>query len=797
MTHDEHLVPARTGRDLDATLADLTQSKPYANRYSRYGSAPADTNIKQYLFIVLKRKWLILSILLVVTSLATIQAYRDPSVYEGVTMVRIEGRSPGVLSTGTGSVLVASQPDPNFWGTQLRLLRNPSLARQVVLTLDLPHDPKFISGQAQSSVFNALKRIFSGDKPTAGASKASPIEPISEAEMNARQFTPEEMAALEPYEDAIAGGLQVDAIEKTSLVNIRFQHTDPVMAQKIANTLADVFVKNNMDAITAGSSTAEMQLSQQIAKIQEKIRGEERGRFEFAKAHNLPIDASRPGADLEGMRLATYSAQLLEAENNTRTQTAIYNAAVNAPDPFSAPEVQSDQRIQKLRDKVGELEEKLTALKETYTDEWPEVQKVKKQLKAFKDQVDAAPKEVLAGLKSRRDSAIQKQKSLMKAYGSQHGTTIQQTKDQIDMANLTQALTTHQPYFATLMQRFRELKVTSGSGTNSEVHIATYSRPGVLTGPARMRTIALALILSLVAGIGLAFLLDFFDDTMKSVDDVDRYLHLPALALIPSVMADKQKLHGAIEPRTNTAMTALAMVKDVRSPVAEAYRHLRTSLLLSSAGTQPKTILVTSSQPSEGKTTTAINTAFMLAQTGADVLIIDCDLRRPRLHANFNLANTRGLTNYLSGESPIDDLVQAVEKTPSLKLLTSGPIPPNPAELLGSEEMRKLLASLSEKFTHIVVDSPPAISFTDASIISTFVDGVILVVHGGRSSRAVVRRARQQLLDVGAHIFGVVLNNVKAESKGYYGAGYYSSYYQSDYYTEPDDDDAGARATAR
>src|SRR5205823_10707716 len=173
---------------------------------------------------------------------------------------------------------------------------------------------------------------------------------------------------------------------------------------------------------------------------------------------------------------------------------------------------------------------------------------------------------------------------------------------------------------------------------------------------------------------------------------------------------------------------------------------------------------------------------FMLAQTGAEVLIIDCDLRRPRLHANFNLSNTRGLTNYLSGESPIDELLQTVEKTPHLKLLTSGPIPPNPAELLGSEEMRKLLKTLSERFTHILVDSPPAISFTDASILSTMVDGVMLVVHGGRSSRAVVRRAKQQLQDVGAHLFGIVLNNVKLEGSDYY---YYSGYY-SGYYSDED-----------
>jgi capsular exopolysaccharide synthesis family protein len=298
----------------------------------------------------------------------------------------------------------------------------------------------------------------------------------------------------------------------------------------------------------------------------------------------------------------------------------------------------------------------------------------------------------------------------------------------------------------------------------------------------------MAFFLSLLAGIGLAFLLDFLDDTIKTVDDVDRYINLPALALIPAMRNDKARLRGGDAPADPTEATALAMVKDVRSPIAESYRHLRTSLLLSSAGTAPRTILVTSSQPSEGKTTTAINTAFMLAQTGARVLIVDCDLRRPRLHAHFNLPNARGLTNCLSGNaSDVDSVIQDYAPVPNLKLLTSGPMPPNPAELLGSEEMRKLLVTLSEKFNHVIVDSPPAISFTDASILSTFVDGVVLVVHGGRSSRAVVRRAKQQLLDIGANIFGIVLNNVKIEkTQDYYYGGYYG-YYKSSYYTSEEE----------
>jgi capsular exopolysaccharide synthesis family protein len=349
------------------------------------------------------------------------------------------------------------------------------------------------------------------------------------------------------------------------------------------------------------------------------------------------------------------------------------------------------------------------------------------------------------------------------------------------MAEFSQRLETNKQYLNTLLQKQREVQIAQGD-TGSEVNIENYSRvPRSPVGPARLRNVAIAFLLSLVAGIGLAFLLDFLDDTVKSLDDVDRYIHLPALAMIPAGGHRAPRVKGL--PQANpgpSESTALAMVDDVRSPIAESYRHLRTSLLLSSAGQPPRTILVTSSQPSEGKTTTAINTAFMLAQTGAEVLIIDCDLRRPRLHTQFEVANSKGLTTWLSGEKDLDNLLQSYPKTPNLKILTSGPVPPNPAELLGSEEMRRLLGLLSERFAHIIIDSPPAISFTDASILSTMVDGVMLVVHGGRSSRAVVRRAKQQLLDVGAHIFGVVLNNVKVESQDYYYSGYYSNYYSTD-----------------
>jgi len=791
MTQDERLVQARPGRDLDRTLAELTQSKPYGGHY---GASAAEVNLKEYLFVVLKRKWLIMGLVLIITSLATIQAYREPSVYEGATTIKIEQKTPSILQSSSGGGIVIGQSDPNFWGTQLKLLQNETLARQVVLKLDLQHSPTFFGPQGQSTVFASLKRILSNDS----APKASP-PPAASTATNAdamNDLTPEQLAALEPYEDTITANETVEPQPQTNLVTIHYRHTDPQLAQKIADTLAEVFVANNVNILESGTSKNANELAQEIAKYQEQVKQKQQDVFSYAKQYELPL-TDAPSSNLRQQRVATYSSQLLEAENQKRVLQSAYDAAKNSPDPFANPEVQKDERILKLREKITELKDKETGLLQKYTKEWPEVQQVEAQIAQLESELKKAPAEVLTTMKSKADAASSQLQGLQVAYTKESGLTAQQTKNVIELASMRADLASDQQYLNTLFQKRRELNAVSGE-TGTNVSVSNYSRlPRAPVGPQRMKTIVIAFVLSLVAGIGLAFLLDFLDDTIKSVADVDRYINLPALALIPAVRSDKPRLQGnsaALADPNDT--TALAMIKDFRSPIAESYRHLRTSLLLSSAGTAPRTILVTSSQPSEGKTTTAINTAFILAQTGVEVLIVDCDLRRPRLHVHFNISNARGLTNCLSGEaSETDSVIQSYAQLPNLKLLPSGPMPPNPAELLGSEEMRKLLITLSQKFTHVIVDSPPAISFTDASILSTFVDGVILVVHGGRSSRAVVRRAKQQLLDIGAHIFGVVLNNVKIEkTHDYYYGGYYG-YYKSNHYASPEEFEADPDGT--
>lgn len=773
MSQDNRLMPMpAVDRSLDRPLSDIGQVRSYGP------AASEPSQLRDYLFVVLKRKWLILSLCLVVTSLVAIQMFRQPSIYEAATTIRIEQRQKNILQTP--NLVVNAQPDANFWGTQVKLLESPALARQVALSLDLRHNPNFFGAQAQGGIFTAIKRMVAGDSRAARpAPTPKGLSVVDEARLREDPLTPEELAALEPYEDAIIAGEQVEGVIGTNLFMIKFRHTDPEMAQKVANTIAEVFRANNILRATENSTEAEDILTREIAEYQAKIRHDQEALFNFAREKGIPPTTDN-NLNVEAQRLSALSKQLLDAENARKEAQALYLSAKATKDVFSVPEVQKSSRIIGLQERISALEERKAALEVTYTKEWPDVKKLEVAINRLQEETEKAAQDAIIGLQKNYEAAQAHENSVRDRYLEQRGTTNQQTRDQIELTEFMQRLETNKQYLNTLLQKQRELQVAQGDRGN-EVSIENYSRvPRAPVGPPRLRNVMIAFVLSLAAGIGLAFLLDFLDDTVKSIDDVDRYIHLPALALIPSGRGGA-RLKGIPQASPGPGeSTALAMLDDVRSPIAESYRHLRTSLLLSSAGQPPKTILVTSSQPSEGKTTTAINTAFMLAQTGAEVLIMDCDLRRPRLHAQFEVPNSKGLTTWLSGERDLDNLLQKCPKTPNLKILTSGPMPPNPAELLGSEEMRRLLGQLSERFAHIIIDSPPAISFTDASILSTMVDGVMLVVHGGRSSRAVVRRAKQQLLDVGAHIFGVVLNNVKAETQDYYYSGYYSNYYSTE-----------------
>jgi capsular exopolysaccharide synthesis family protein len=439
------------------------------------------------------------------------------------------------------------------------------------------------------------------------------------------------------------------------------------------------------------------------------------------------------------------------------------------------------------------------------TEEAPEVKEIDQQIAAVQKHLNETRTRntgtLLTNLETKYRQALSREELLRTSFNQQKGETVTQNEAAINYRILQQEIATNKGLLDNLLQRSKENDVVL-AGRPNNISVVDYAIvPDSPAGPQRTRSVMMAFVLSLGLGVALALFLEYLDDTVHSTEDVERFLRLPALALIPttgtggtrkrllSPSTSLQKRNGS-----NGAHPELLLHANSRSALAEAYRQLRTSILLSTAGRAPKTLLITSSLPGEGKTTTAVNTAISLAQTSASVLIIDADMRRPRLRSIFDLPDREGLSSILSSDMSPERMLQTIVKDENsgLSVLTSGPIPPNPAELLGSDQMRKLMSFLSSKFTHIVIDSPPISGFTDGVLIASIVDGVLLVVHGGKSSRGVVRRSRQLLLDVGAKIVGVVLNNVSARSHDHY---YYQRYYdQTSYSRDVETESAGTAA---
>jgi capsular exopolysaccharide synthesis family protein len=455
--------------------------------------------------------------------------------------------------------------------------------------------------------------------------------------------------------------------------------------------------------------------------------------------------------------------------------------------------------------KIADLEAEKERLLVEYQENAPEIQEYNKKINSLRDTIQKrqdqnkkdldeyrtrAARDIVTNLQTRYEQAKSEEDKIRAAFNQQYNEAQGENQAAINIRLLEQNVETNRGFLKNLTEQQSTNDIIS-KGTENNISVVDWALPPETPiSPRRLTTVLAALFLSTLFGAGLALFFEYLDDTIKTTEEVENFLQLPALAAIPTIDSMPKRrllLVGADGEADAAAKSELLIHTDSRSALAEAYRQLRTSILLSTAGHAPKSLLITSSLPSEGKTTTAVNTAISLAQTGASVLIIDSDMRRPRLHSVFNISNGEGLSTILSSEmneKEVLDIVQ-YEETAKLHLLPSGPVPPNPAELIGSEQMANLLKVMQKRFTHVVVDSPPIASFTDGVLIASMVDGVILVVHSGKSSRQVVRRSKQLLNDIGAKIFGVVLNNVNLRSQdNYY---YYQSYYHRSNYRHDDE----------
>ncbi|HEV7475661.1 MAG TPA: polysaccharide biosynthesis tyrosine autokinase [Pyrinomonadaceae bacterium] len=771
---------------------------------SRYDAYPGEVSsgynrLHEYWSSVRNHFLLVIGIVVLVTAITTVYMARQPDVYESLSRVQVDLETANNPAIGAlkGNSIFLNTPlqDPTYFNTQITILTSAGLLGRVAKTLDLEHNEAFLRPQStqKRSLWESLKRVAGyGTNP-------APSKPLEDNKLRPSSALARddvvEANHYEPYVEVLQSQLSVKQLNDTRIIEISFRHQDPEIAEKINNMVAETFVLSNLERKTETSNTAGDFLQKRIADLQSEIRHGEEQLINYAKSHQiLSLDASQ---NTVVDRLTGLNKQLLEAENDRKTAESAFRAVL-APGALEAQAEASNNAVVNnsgaaTETKIAELKQRRAQLLLEYTEKYPEVRDLNQQIAMLEKQSGElrtrTQSVVRTNLETRYRQALQKEQSLKDAFQKQRGETLTQNEAAVNYRIIQQEIETNKTLLDGLLQRSKENDVIL-AGTPNNIHVVDHAaRPKIPVGPKRRQAIALAAMFSLILGIALARYLDYLDDSVHSSEDVENFLRLPALAVIPSLGSFTRRrllsaMPGGNKKNGNHNGEELLLNSSQRSSLAESYRQLRTSVLLSSAGGAPKTLLVTSSQPGEGKTTTVVNIATTLSQTGAKVVIIDADMRRPRVHSIFNLDNSNGLSDILSSrmsEAEMLALVQPHQES-GLHVITSGRIPPNPAELLGSEQLRTLINVLQKHFAHVVIDSPPAASFTDGVLLAAVVDGVLLVVHGGSASRHIVRRTKQLLADVGAKILGVVLNNVTLSRQDYY----YNRNYDRNYYANPE-----------
>ncbi len=739
-------------------------------------------HLRDFLVSVRRHLWLIIGITLMTTTLMIVYMARQPDLYEarGQVQVDLETVSAAFSSSKSGAFIVNPVNDPAYFNTQLQILTGQRLLRRVVKTLDLEHDPNFRlppSIQSGPSWQRLLHKAGLGETLAAVENNQAVDEKMIDNAASSDIWREDlaESARLAPYVEAIQEGLKAEPvkeirlpIKETRLINITFSHPDRQTAAKVVNAIADTFALSNLERKTDANTSTGSVLQQRVAELQSQIRRQESQLLDYARNHQ--ILSLEPGQNTVVERLTGLNRQLLEAENERKVAEAAYRAAL---DPRAADALAEGtvKEAAEVRSKIAELWQRRAQLLVENTEEWPEVKESDGQIAALEKQLtemrDRATSVVLANLSTRYRQTLTREQSLRAAFDRQRAETLTQNEAAINYRIMQQEIETNKNLLDGMLQRSKENEAVL-AGLRNNIHVNDYAiAPLVPVGPKRLLNTGVAFALSLAFSIGLAVFLGYIDGSVRSADDMEKMLHLPALATIPLIGGRRRLLTAsrALRKRNGNghAHAELLLNADAPAPLTEAYRHLRTAMLLPAERGELKSLLVTSSMPGEGKTTLAINTAVSLMRSGALVLVVDADLRKPRLHLIFDFNNEKGLSTILSSEMVDVEVLGMVKhhEESGLDVLTSGPILPDSAELLGVEKMRHLLGVFQTTYDYVIVDSPPLAYFADGVLISSVVDGVVLVVSSGKSTPKAVRHAYQTLQEVGASICGVVLNNVK------------------------------------
>lgn len=716
--------------------------------------------VLHYWRILRKRTWYVLATLAIVFTLSLIVTLRMPRLYQATSKVAVFPENQNALGFKDVESTYSDFDNDLALQTEAWILSSDTLALRVIDTLHLAQDPK-----------------FTGPKGI-----PAPAE-TSQASSSAAEET-KTAALLRIFQK----GLKVAIVPRTRIIAVAYTSRDPHLATAIVNNLITAFIEENFKTKYESVTQTSDWLSKQLADLQLKVETSEEKLVRYQKEHSiLGIDEKQ---NIVTAKLDELNRQLTAAQTDRIQKESDYTFALSG-DPALAEKFSPEQSalLSRLREKETELDTQYAQMTTQFGAGYPKVAELSNQVKQVRAEIAVEQTRMLHRLRDQYRSAVQREKLLTKAFELQKQQANVLNESAIEYSVLKRDADSNHQLYEGLLQKLKEAGITAGMKSNNIRVVDAAQTPISPVTPNIPRNLLFGFLLGLGGGVGLAFVLENLDTTVRNMEEIGVICTLPGLAVIPRQSlknGHSRKRLTTISPANgNSRLLALITHARPRSQAAESFRAFRTSIMLSAIGTPPKVILVTSPMPQEGKSVISANLALVMSQRGSRVLLVDADLRQPSLAEMFGMkSGNTGLSTSITGAGTPGEAVMPVSEIPNLSIVPAGPTPPQPAELLASDVMKGFIARWRDEFDHIIIDTPPCLSVTDAVLLSPEADGVILVVRSGQTTKAALRRACDVLAQVRAPLMGVVLNayDMRAHDSYYYAYGKrsYSGYYDRD-----------------
>jgi len=715
-----------------------------------------EINLLEYWGVIWKRRWLIAAIAVVLTAAAAVKTFTQTPIYTASGTLLIERELNLYLTQGDFYQPQILQED--YYQTQYRLLRSRAVAERTVDKLGLVEQ---VSG--------------SNSKPKGNG-------PAPESAMLRRQLA-----------GFILGSMSVSPIRMTRLVSVSFSNPDPKFAAEAVNAIFESFIDLNIESKSQASDQATEFLTQQISSLRTEIAPKERALQVYGAQKNIIALSDKETTILE--KLGDFNKALTAAQLDRISKEAYYSEIKNAT-PEYFPETLANPLIQRLRQDYAQFKREYTKKSETFKPNYPEMQRLKAEIESARSLLESETKNLIKAAQAEYQAALQREKSLLEAFNKQKAESIQLNSDAISYNSLKIELQNRKDLLDQLLKRQSETGVSarlSGLRTANARVIDLAETPLAPSSPNKKRTLMLALFLGLFGGLGMAFLLEYLDHSVKTAEDVEKTVNLPVLGIVAEFSPEEFRKKGygygyryargdkknpPVQPPEKEPLVKsidLITVAAPKSGFSESYRSIRTAFLLSGSTANLKAIILTSPLPLEGKSANVCNFAVTLAQAGKKVLILDADLRKPRQHRIFGIKNLHGLTNHLTAGEEMKELIKAT-RVPNVFMVNAGPVPPNPSELLGSEKMAEFMGKAKAFFDFILIDTPPVLAVSDALVLGPLMDAAILIVWSGKTPRDALKSAKEKLDMVQVKTLGVIINHESLKEQGYYHKKYYYTY---------------------